>query len=130
MPIHPDGEALTRFSVADLDQPVVMLNLLRFAERADGIPEGGTGRDAYEEYGRRVAPLLAQVGGEVRYSGGVVEALIGERADGGWDEVLLVHYPSRRAFLEMIGSERYLEAVRYRTAALADSRLIATTPSV
>lgn len=133
MPIHPDRAALARFSATDLDQPVVMLNLLRFAERTTGESgdAGGaslTGREAYAEYSRRVAPLLTEVGGEVLSAGGVVEALIVGEDDAHWDEVLVVRYPSRAAFLQMIRSDAYGAAVGYRTAALADSRLIATAP--
>jgi uncharacterized protein (DUF1330 family) len=43
-----------------------------------------------------------------------------------WDDVLLVQYPSRRAFLTMVGRADYQQAVVHRRAALADSRLIAT----
>jgi hypothetical protein len=41
-----------------------------------------------------------------------------------WDEVVLVHYPSRRAFLRMVQSDAYRAIVHHRTAALADSRLV------
>ena len=43
-----------------------------------------------------------------------------------WDETVLVQYPSREAFLGMIESEAYLAISPHRTAALLDSRLIAT----
>jgi uncharacterized protein (DUF1330 family) len=39
--------------------------------------------------------------------------------------VLFVQYPSRRAFLTMISDPAYLEIHQHRTAALADSRLVA-----
>jgi len=41
--------------------------------------------------------------------------------------VLLVEYPSREAFASMIQSSAYAAIVHHRTAALRDSRLIATT---
>ena len=41
-----------------------------------------------------------------------------------WDEVLLVHYPNRQAFINMISSSAYKETMLHRTAAIADSRLI------
>jgi uncharacterized protein (DUF1330 family) len=44
---------------------------------------------------------------------------------GEWDLVLFVQYPSRRAFLTMISDPAYLEIHHHRTAALADSRLVA-----
>ena len=45
-----------------------------------------------------------------------------------WDELLLVHYPSPEAFLEMLADPDYQAATIHRTAALADSRLIACNP--
>jgi len=44
-----------------------------------------------------------------------------------WDDALLVEYPSRAAFLEMVSQPEYLAAAPHRSAALEDSRLIATT---
>jgi uncharacterized protein (DUF1330 family) len=88
--------------------PVVMLNLLAFQ------PEGG--RERYEEYGAAVAPLLEQAGGRVVFFGAPGSALLGEDS---WDLVILVEYPTRQAFLEMIGSAEYQAIAHLRTEALA-----------
>ena len=48
-------------------------------------------------------------------------------ADEEWDEMILVQYPTRAAFVDMITSEAYLAAHVHREAGLADSRLVATT---
>ena len=46
-----------------------------------------------------------------------------------WDEIILVEYPSRMAFEQMISSSEYQVDVIHRTAALEDSRLfVATLP--
>jgi uncharacterized protein (DUF1330 family) len=92
--------------------PVAMLNLLRFR------PEGG--RERYEEYGAAVAPLLEKAGGQVRFLGRSALPLLGE---GRWDLVLLVEYPTRQAFLDMIGSEEYQAIAHLRTEALAEGEL-------
>lgn len=92
--------------------PVVMLNLLRF------LPEGG--RERYEEYGAAVAPLLEKVGGQVRFLGRAAPPLL---SGGPWDLVLLVEYPTRQAFLEMVGSEEYKAIAHLRTEALAEGEL-------
>jgi hypothetical protein len=42
-----------------------------------------------------------------------------------WDDVLLVEYPSRKAFIAMTSNPEYLACTVHRTAALADSRLVA-----
>jgi uncharacterized protein (DUF1330 family) len=52
--------------------------------------------------------------------------VIGNDADD-WDAVILVEYPSRKAFLEMTSSPQYREVSKDRTAGLADSRLVAMT---
>ncbi|HEY0848239.1 MAG TPA: DUF1330 domain-containing protein [Noviherbaspirillum sp.] len=109
--------------------PVVMLNLLRFRDRADYPPEmelpSCSGRDAYAEYSRLVGPLLARVGGKVIWQGEARHAFIAPEGEE-WDEVLLVAYPSRDAFLGMLKSPDYQAITVHRTSALEDARLIAT----
>jgi len=97
---------------ADDGAPVVMLNLLAFE------PQGGEER--YMEYGAAVAPLLEKAGGRIVFAGAASPALIGE---GGWDLVALVEYPSRGAFLEMIGSPEYQAIAHLRTEALTKGEL-------
>jgi uncharacterized protein (DUF1330 family) len=92
--------------------PVTMLNLLRF--RPDG------GRERYEEYGAAVAPLLEKVGARVAFLGEATLALIG---DASWDLVLLVEYPTRQAFLDMVGSEEYRAIEHLRSEALLAGEL-------
>ena len=43
-----------------------------------------------------------------------------------WDDVVLVEYPSRDAFVKMVESAEYQAVSPHRTAGLLDSRLIAT----
>ncbi len=85
--------------------PVVMVNLVRFRERsADG---NGSGWDAYSRYSRGDMPLLKKVGGTILWAGHVKGAALGDLGDGHWDWVVLAHYPSRAAFLEMMTSPEY-----------------------
>jgi uncharacterized protein (DUF1330 family) len=114
--VDPTGQDLKRFLKEDDGQPVVMLNLLRFK------PEGG--RESYNKYAHAIVPFLEAVGGEVVYlgdSGGV--PLVGE----GWDAVLLVRYPSRRAFSEMVANPDYQAITHLRTEALDAAVLQPTT---
>ncbi|MGN6556513.1 MAG: DUF1330 domain-containing protein [Solirubrobacterales bacterium] len=92
--------------------PVTMLNLLAF--RADG------GRERYVEYGEAVAPLLEKTGGRLVFQGAASPALLGDRS---WDLVLLVEYPTRQAFLEMIQSPEYQAIAHLRTEALSKGEL-------
>lgn len=114
--------------------PVVMLNLLRFAETADysASPELApdepiSGRAAYARYSEHTLPLLAAAGGRVIFSGSAEHFLIGPMEET-WDHVLLVRYPSAQAFLGFASDSAYLAGAGHRTAALADSRLLPMTP--
>jgi uncharacterized protein (DUF1330 family) len=129
--IEPTPAQLERLAAAAESDPgpVLMLNLLRFKERADGIDEadGITGVEAYARYGAAVQSHLERVGGRVLLAASPTESVVGPDP-GEWDMVLTVQYPSRRAFLEMVSDPGYLQIHAHRTAALADSRLIACTP--
>ena len=104
-----------------------MLNLLRFRDRAAAVDgtEGLTGREGYERYAAGVASHLAAAGGRILNAGECVEVVIGPEDE--WDVVALVEYPSRRAFLTMVADPAYQATAVWRTAALADSRLILCT---
>jgi uncharacterized protein (DUF1330 family) len=67
-----------------------------------------------------VAPLLEKAGGEPIFAGRPAEHLIGE---GSWDMVLVVSYPTRQAFLDMVSSPEYQEIEHLRSEALIRSEL-------
>ena len=129
--VEPSPEQLRSFVESDGgDSPVVMINLLRYRERA-GYPAGFgaepcSGREAYQRYGALVGPHLASAGARMLWLGSVQASVIAP-PDERWDDAVLVEYPSRKAFLQMVASPEYQEVARHRTAALDDSRLIATT---
>lgn len=115
-PLNEEGFAAFSARAAE-ESPVVMLNLLRFK------PDGG--RERYEEYGVAVMPLLEKTGARVVFLGEPATPLLG---DGPWDSVLLVEYPSRQAFLEMIGSPEYQAIGHLRTEALERGELHPMSP--
>ena len=106
--------------------PVVMVNLVKFKLRsADG---NGSGQDAYERYSRAVVPpLLRGVGGMVLWSGRAEGAAFGDPHATYWDHVVLVWYPSRRAFLDLVTSPAYGEANVHRENGVEDHIILATT---
>jgi uncharacterized protein (DUF1330 family) len=108
----PDELAMTAFASRASEGPVYMLNLLEF------VPEGGAER--YAEYGTAVAPLFEKAGGKPIFAGRPAEHLIG---DGSWDMVLVVSYPTRQAFLDMVSSPEYQEIEHLRSEALVRSEL-------
>ena len=73
----------------DDGQPIYMLNLLKFRDKAlyaDGRETSLTGREAYALYGRAMSKLVADSGGELVFSARVRGLLVGE-FDGAWDAV-------------------------------------------
>ena len=135
----PEEALVAAARVVPEGSPVVMVNLLRYREVADygegvdrgPVTAGATGRTAYAEgYLPAFGAVAAQAGVEleVLYYGGVHAALVapaGER----WDDVVLVRYPSFAGFRAIVGSAAYAQqADHHRLAALADWRLVATSP--
>jgi uncharacterized protein (DUF1330 family) len=129
--VHPNDAALAALAGSSSTEPIVMLNMLRFRERAaylDGSGHGAcSGREAYQRYGVRALEHVRAVGGKALFRGAAQLTLIGPQ-DEPWDEVLLVQYPSPQAFMTMISHPDYLACSVHRTAALEDSRLIALRP--
>jgi uncharacterized protein (DUF1330 family) len=68
---------------------------------------------------------VAEVGGRPIWAGDVRSILIGPPSER-WDQAVLVEYPSRSAFQHVIAMPDYQAGVVHRTAALEDSRLVAT----
>jgi uncharacterized protein (DUF1330 family) len=123
MHIEPTSEQLGVFATKIADtQPLFMLNLLRFKDRASGS-EDVSGVELYGRYAAATADHLRRVGGELMWAGSCDTALIGPD-DREWDLVAVVRYPSRAAFLEMVGNADYLATAQMRSDSLADSRLI------
>ena len=128
--VEPSPERLQGF-LAKLDDatPLVMINLLRYRERAQ-YPAGAgadpcSGREAYQRYAAVALQKVASVGGRLVWMGRVAASVIAPEGEE-WHDAVLVEYPSRKAFLAMIALPDYQAAAVHRTAALEDSRLIAT----
>ena len=127
--IDPEREQFEAFKALPRDIPVMMLNLLKFRDKAayeDGREV--TGAEAYAAYGRETAPVFKRVGGEIIWRGKPEVMLIGPQ-DKQWDMIFIARYPTAGALLEMVTDPDYQAAVRHRRAAVLDSRLIRTTES-
>lgn len=126
--IDPTRESLAQLKSLPQDQPVIMLNLLRFREQAaypaDADQSPCAGHEAYKRYLALADTHVARVGGEVLWMG-KPQANIIAPPDEHWDSILLVRYPSPAAFSAMLRDPDYRAASVHRTAALEDSRLIA-----
>jgi len=122
MVLSPQNETLLK-SLPDTG-PVVMLNLVRFRERsADG---DGSGWDAYQRYSRLTMKLIKARAGTVLWAGDAQGVAFGEMADRPFDYVVLVQYPSRAAFLDMMNSADYAQANIHRENGVADHVILAT----
>jgi uncharacterized protein (DUF1330 family) len=119
MAVDPRGADLKRYLQEDPGGPVVMLNLLRYAEG---------GRVLYAQYAAALTDtFLPRYGGEVLYAGEGSTALVAESGQD-WDAVLLVRYPSRQAFSAMVADPEYQQVTELRTRALTEAVLQATRP--
>ena len=97
--IRPNKEQFVELASSPDEGPVVMLNLLKFKARAEG--EDGSGADAYKRYGEAAVKMVEEQGGRVLWQGRADQILIGD-PEQDWDSVVLVEYPSRKAFIEMV----------------------------
>ena len=128
--VEPTAAQMQRL-LQDIAQPgpVVMINLLRYRERADYPPGFAatpcSGREAYQRYAAVAMVKVAEAGGKILWMGAVKTSVIAPEGEE-WDDAVLVQYPSRAAFAAMVARPDYLAAAPHRTAALADSRLLLT----
>ncbi|MEQ9005838.1 MAG: DUF1330 domain-containing protein [Pseudomonadales bacterium] len=109
--------------------PIVMVNLLKFRDRAaypDGRDAALSGRDAYARYGHAVAKLVPEYGGRVLFAGDVTFLALGQ-VETLWDEVALVEYPNRAALWAMSTSPAWQAIAIHRAAGLAGQLNIETT---
>ncbi|HYV67131.1 MAG TPA: DUF1330 domain-containing protein [Myxococcales bacterium] len=114
MAVEPDSAALRRFGEGDDRKPLVLAQLLRFAEG---------GRERYLEYSAAAQRLLAGVGAQVLYAGECTEPLLSPES-GGWDAVVLVRYPNRAAYLEMLAQPAFQEIAPLRRSAVREVALL------
>jgi uncharacterized protein (DUF1330 family) len=119
MAVDPRGSDLKRYLAEDPGGPVVMLNLLRYK------PSGG--RERYQEYVAHFQRTSAKFGAQVLYVGDGSTALVAEEGQS-WDAVLVVRYPSRQAFSDMVRDPDYQTGSHLRTEALEEAVLQATVP--
>ncbi len=126
MAIYPNKEQIEELMRGPADQPVVMINLLKFKERA-GDGEGDvSGQEAYGRYGAKMREFVESHGGRFIWAGRIDSMVIGEE-DPGFHVAALVEYPSRAKFLEIAGSDHVRKIGEHRTAGLESQWLLAST---
>jgi uncharacterized protein (DUF1330 family) len=115
--IVPNDEALRALASNPDEGVVVMLNLLKF--------KGEEGARAYDRYGESVSKILEAHGARIVYAGQAAELLVGDET---WDAIVLVAYPSRKVFLEMVNTPEYRTAHVDREQGLERTVLYVTMP--
>jgi uncharacterized protein (DUF1330 family) len=127
--VIPTPQRAMEFFGGAEDGPFVMVNLLKFHDRAqyeDG-DRGLTGLEAYMLYGEGVRKLVQGLGGRVRFQGRVTGLMLGE-VEELWDVVALAEYPSLEAFRNMAMSPEMHAIEHHRKAGLKGQLNIKTKP--
>lgn len=104
-------DVFANFLAEEDDESVVMLNLLQFVN--DG------GRERHLEYLQMAEPILKRFGAKILFRGYGLDVLTTGQ-DKKWDTVLLVQYPRRTTFKEMVDDPSYQNAFQIGKSALAD----------
>lgn len=122
--VDPERAAYREFRDLPRGAPIDMLNLIRLRDwAAYGDDRRVSGRDAYSAYSEGSKPIFLRVGASQSWLGSFECMLIGPR-DEAWDIAFIARYPSAAAFLEMLADPDYQQAVKHRTAAVLNSRLV------
>lgn len=121
-------ERLRVWGYADDGRPVYMLNLMRFFDRLrpDGGLNGfsGTPAEANAYYEREVTPLVMRLGVTAAVAGNVQGVGAHSNIAGAatvaddWNRVLVVRYPSRRAFFELVSHPDYWKLLPFKLASV------------
>jgi uncharacterized protein (DUF1330 family) len=105
------------------NEPIVMLNLLKFRAQAtypDRRPTSLTGREAYGRYAEAMHKIVEEHCGKFLFAGDMV---IGDAGDL-WDACALVEHPSAAAFAAIAVSPEVVEIGADRPAGLDGQLLI------
>jgi uncharacterized protein (DUF1330 family) len=119
---EPTKMQLDEMAASDLDAAFDMINLLKYRdvaryESAVENAKGRSGREAYNEYGKVALPKILAMGGSLAYRGSCDHLFVGDETQN-YDEIIIVHYPSRTAYLQMFNSSEYQSAIFHRKAGL------------
>lgn len=122
-----DADYLHRLATSEDDDPVWMINLMHYRERADyadGRPSDLGGREADDVY----APFgpFAEVGAELVFVADVDTRLLGDTP--AWDRIAVVRYPTRRSFVEMQALPEFVELHHHKEAGMASTIVLGGIP--
>jgi hypothetical protein len=124
---------LRAWGEADDGQPAYNLNLMRFYKDLQQIPgvqlQGKTPQEANAFYEKAALAIAAPLGVSMPFGGETQVVLSGEESStnlitfepalDNWSRVLIVRYPSRRAFFELISDPDYLKVMPNKLGSLS-----------
>ena len=131
--IMPGEANLAAFGALPDDEPIHMLNFLKYRDKAEypadheHAGKGWAGQRAYEEYIEQLGPIFDRIGARLVWRSSFQATTIGS-PDEVWDDMLIAEYPTAKVFLEMVGDPEYQLVTINRAAALSDSRIFRTKP--
>ena len=73
------------------------------------------GKETYRKYGKAIAPLIKQAGGEIVLSVDCELPVVSEEL---WDHFVMTRYPSIKAYEDLFKTDQWIEASRLRRTAL------------
>jgi hypothetical protein len=120
---------------ADDGKPVYMLNLMRYYESLRKYPGApgyaGSPRASNDHYEESALPLALKQGAFAMFAGAPQGGNVMGFGPGqdGLDRVLLMRYPSRRAFLDLVTDPAYAPIAPYKLMAL-DVALVPMSPEL
>jgi uncharacterized protein (DUF1330 family) len=125
--IEPTPEQIKKFlSDKKAGEPVYMLNLLKFKDRATyKSGENVSGREAYARYASAFSKLVKdkKIEGGGTWGGNMNSWLIGQ-GEGEWDAIGIFKYPSAEIMIETVSSDEYRKIHKHRRAGLEGQLLI------
>jgi len=127
--VYPNKEQIKGFMEPASEEPICMVNLLKFKEKAeyeDGRDTDLTGREAYALYEEGVKKLLQEIGGGIGFEGDVERLALGE-VEELWYVVGLAVWPSRGAMFKVMQSPEMQAISVHRSAGLAGQLNLETT---
>ena len=118
--VMPNDDQMAEFLESGNDEPIYMVNLLKFKDKAEYPDKRETdlsGKEAYAIYTKEVQHHLAKVGGKGIF-GAEVKRLMLVEVDELLDSVAIAKYPNRKAMLDMISDPDYIKSAQHRVAGL------------
>jgi hypothetical protein len=115
----------------DDGRPVFMLNLMRYHDQLQpipGAPTSGAPEEVNAQYEDATTPMLIKRAGYPIVAGNTTKIRGGQSPESNllvfdpdkdsWDRVIIVRYPGRRTFLDLMASSDYLKVMPYKLSSL------------